>query len=64
MNSSGTPRPKADRREPLLAAEGGMHYHGAPKDPIAAWLDLMDTVEALASRKDVPRRVVGNDYRL
>ncbi len=64
MSSSGTPRSKADRREPLLAAEGGLRHHGVPKDPIAAWLDLMDTVEALASRKDVPQRVVGKDYRL
>lgn len=64
MNSSGMPRPKTDRREPLLVAEGGVRYHGVPKDPIAAWLDLMDTVEALASRGEVPRRAVGKDYRL
>ncbi len=64
MSSTGTPKPKADRREPLLVAEGGVRYRGVPKDPIAAWLDLMETVEALASRKQVPRRVVGKDYRL
>jgi hypothetical protein len=38
-------------REPLLVAEAGAPYAAAPADPVAAWLDLMDVVEALAPRQ-------------
>ena len=47
MKSSATSKPKADRHEPLLVAEAGVRYEVVPADPIAAWFDLMETVEAL-----------------
>ena len=37
-----------DPREPLLVADAGVSYRATPVDPIAAWLELMEVVEALA----------------
>lgn len=64
MNSSRMVKPQPGSREPLLVGEAGVPYRAVPADPIAAWLDLMETVEALASRQVAPGHVVGKDYRL
>ena len=48
-----------------LAAAGGVSY--APKtqrDPITAWIELMEVVEALCPRWPERRLVIGKDYRL
>lgn len=38
-------------RPPVLVAEGGIASQASPHaDPIAAWMDLMDVVEALCPR--------------
>lgn len=65
MSSSASQAPKRDRREPLLVADAGAAYRATPADPIEAWIDLMETVQALAP--DRPRHSlppVGGDYRL
>jgi hypothetical protein len=46
MNSSSTPGSSA----PLIVAEAGVAYTPWHKDPICAWIDLMEVVEALCPR--------------
>lgn len=53
------------KRVPLLVAEAGMPYTAPPQgDAIEAWLDLMETVEALCPRWPTPEPRIGQDYRL
>lgn len=67
MNSSTNKmahRSNSDR-EPLLVAEGGVPYTAIPDgDPIAAWLDLMETIEALCPEMPPPESKIWHDYRL
>ena len=58
-----------DRRQSapiLLVADGGQpHTIPASADPIADWLDLMETVEALCFEWPAPDSpAAGFDYRL
>jgi len=46
MNSSPTPGNNA----PLIVAEAGVAYAPRHKDPITAWIELMEVVEALCPR--------------
>lgn len=41
----------ADRREPVLVREGGVRFTPVhERDPLEAWVDLMEAVEALCPR--------------
>jgi hypothetical protein len=49
----------------LLVAEAGVPYQPGPlADPIAAWLDLMEAVEALCPKWPQQAAPRGRDYRL
>lgn len=52
--------------EPLLVAEAGEAYRALPEgDPVAAWLDLLEAVEALApASSPAPEPLVLRDCRL
>lgn len=54
------------RREPILAGEGGLPAPVEPtRDPIAAWMELMEVVEALCPRwPERPRCLRGTEFRL
>lgn len=55
MNSS--PKSTGPEAKPLLVAEGGVGYVPPPQpDPIAAWVELMEVVEALCPRWPVRER--------
>jgi hypothetical protein len=44
-------RPMPGEREPVLVGEGGLPYTPEPcRDPLVAWMDLMEVVEALCPR--------------
>jgi hypothetical protein len=63
MNSH--PTSKGNARLPLLVAEGGVEYRlSGSADPFAAWMNLMETVEALCPRWPQRERSVGGTYRL
>ena len=50
---------------PVLVAEGGVPYTAIPDgDPIEAWLDLMEAVEALCPEWPAPESKIWCDYRL
>lgn len=52
-------------REPLLVAEAGMPYTIMPEgDGIAAWLDLMEVVEALCPSPPAKKPLILRDCRL
>ncbi|WP_162457075.1 hypothetical protein [Pseudoxanthomonas kalamensis] len=52
-------------RGPLLVAEAGPPYRAVPEgDAIAAWLDLMETVEALCPTAPMPEPTIYRDCRL
>jgi hypothetical protein len=56
---------KDTKQTPLLVAEAGLPYSVRPQgDPIDAWLDLMETVEALCPQLPMPEMRVGTDFRL
>ena len=56
---------KDTKQTPLLVAEAGLPYSVRPQgDPIDAWLDLMETVEALFPQFPMPEMRVGTDFRL
>lgn len=46
MNSSSRPA-GPDICQAVLIADGGVHRLPAPEDPIRAWVELMEVVEAL-----------------
>lgn len=49
----------------VLAASAGVSYRAEVEgDPVAAWLDLMEVVEALCPQWPVRNPIVGRDYRL
>ena len=53
MNSSQTPNTRAaERRVPApLVREGGVQYMpSGERDPILAWVELMEVIEALCTR--------------
>lgn len=50
--------------EPPLVREGGARHDVRYSDPFAAFLDLMDVVEALCPRWPERTPSVGRDYRL
>lgn len=57
--------PTEKNREPLLAAEAGRPYEIVPEvDGIAAWLDLMDVVEALCPSPPAKEPLILRDCRL
>jgi len=59
MSSSQTPhaRPAELRAQALLVREGGVRYVPSGKrDPMAAWVELMEVVEALCVRWPQRRR--------
>jgi hypothetical protein len=61
---SSSPK-SADERRILLVAEAGVPYQPGPlADPIAAWLDLMEAVEALCPKWPQQAAPRGRDYRL
>ncbi len=68
MNSprkSIAPKPEA-ATGPVLVSEGGAAYRPLrSNDPIAAWMDLMEAVEALCPRWPTrPQRVEAAGFRL
>lgn len=62
------PKPDHDQptAQPVLVASAGLPYRRLPADPIAAWLDLMDTVALLrpARERRVPEPVETAGWRL
>jgi hypothetical protein len=62
---SSSPK-SADERRILLVAEAGVPYVSVPAgDPIAAWIDLMEVVEALCPKSPPrPPLVVTTGFRL
>lgn len=67
MNSlpTSTLKPETHRDTAPLAAAGGVPY--APqtqRDPITAWIELMEVVEILCPRRPERPLVIGKDYRL
>lgn len=68
MNSSR--KSNATRRDsgtgPVLVSEGGVAYHPSrSNDPVAAWMDLMEAVEALCPRWPArPQRLKPAGFRL
>lgn len=68
MNSSrkSTGAGHSARREPILAGEGGLPAPvESTRDPIAAWMELMEVVEALCPRwPERPRGRRGTEFRL
>ena len=67
MNSSvdkATPN-RVNDREPLLVAEAGVSYRPAPAgDAVAAWLDLMETVELMCPVMPAAEPAILRDCRL
>lgn len=58
-------KPEIQNDHAPLAAAGGMPY--APqtqRDPITAWIELMEVVEMLCPRWPERPLVIGTDYRL
>lgn len=51
---------------PVLVSEGGAAYHPQrSNDPMAAWMDLMEAVEALCPRWPArPQRMAPAGFRL
>jgi hypothetical protein len=61
MNSHPTSKVNA----PLLVAEGGVEYRlSQSTDPFAAWMNLMEAVEALCPQWPHREQSVGGTYRL
>ena len=59
--------PSADASAPAhFARDGGMPQTATepPQDPIAAWLDLMEVVEALCPVWPAREVMMNGDYRL
>jgi hypothetical protein len=50
--------------QPLTAVAGWTSVLPVPRHPIAAWLDLMDVVEALCPEWPPAEPTVGASYRL
>lgn len=65
MNSSNPPVGNAEalHHQPL-AASAGVRYCPSYSSPIADWIDLMETIEALSPRWPEPQIEVALDYRL
>ena len=56
---------KDTKRTPLLVANAGLPYSVRPQgDSIEAWLDLMETLEALCPQLPMQKMRVGTDFRL
>lgn len=49
---------------PPLVADGGVPFRPPPGDPIQAWLELMEVVEALCPVWPVAKPAVEGGYRL
>ncbi len=66
MNSLPKPDDPTLPEAPLATSAGVARAEPERADPIAAWLDLMETVELLrpAAGAPPPRRKQGGDYRL
>ncbi len=66
MNSSPKSiAPVADNRPALLVAEAGVPYRPDSRgDPIVAWMDLMEAVEALCPQWPPQPVTSYRDYRL
>ena len=67
MNSlpTSTAKPEILRILQPLANAGGVSYAPATaRDPIAAWMELMEVVEMLCPRWPERPLVIGTDYRL
>ncbi len=66
MKSSPTPATELDLRtaQPLAKSAGVPYRPPATGSPIADWIDLMETVEALCLRWPEPDVEIGHDYRL
>lgn len=66
MNSSpaSTASPAPREGAPLAASAGAADGLPVAPDPIAAWMDLMEAVEALCPRWPDRPRPAGRDYRL
>lgn len=63
MNSS--PTSTNNERQPLLVAEGGVAYRRSDTaDPFAAWMELMEVVEALCPRWPKRERNPGHIFLL
>jgi hypothetical protein len=45
-----TSSPNQKNSERLMVSEGGLPYTPTHKDPISAWIELMEVVEALCPR--------------
>ena len=51
--------------EPILVKDGGVSARTTPRDPIAAWMELMEVVEALCPRwPERPHVFRGSTFRL
>lgn len=62
---SSRPTPASESRQPLLVAEGGVSYRRSiAADPLEAWMDLMEVVEALRPRWPQREVSVGRIYLL
>ncbi|HEV2606428.1 MAG TPA: hypothetical protein VGT79_00455 [Xanthomonadaceae bacterium] len=57
--------PELSWEEAVLVASGGVPYlPQTQRDPIAAWIELMEVVEILCPRRPERPLVIGKDYRL
>ncbi len=66
MTSSptSTARPHSPEGAPLAASAGVAYAPEGDGSPLDAWVDLMETVEALCPRWPERLLAVGRDYRL
>ena len=57
--------PELSWEEAVLVASGGVPYaQQTQRDPITAWIELMEVVEILCPRRPERPLVIGKDYRL
>lgn len=67
MNSSpnSTGRRAEPRPGPILVEDGGESARPKPRDPILAWMELMEVIEALCPRwPKRPPAIRGSRFRL
>ena len=64
MNSSPDDAPRAFDVPPLTVVAGWDSVLPVPQDPIGAWLDLMDVVEALCPQWPEPTPARAREFRL
>jgi hypothetical protein len=57
-------RPEGAAQQPLANAGGVAYAPANARDPIAAWMELMEVVEMLCPRWPERKLVIGTDYRL